>query len=423
MDQVAATEPGRLISLSLSLPWELLPANVRLGGDSRWLAQAAGLSLYGTGAAARFAVEATDQWRREVGRWRLLGATDAPPLAFFTLPPATEPAVPALWVPQALLRRSRETAILTWTARRDLTPTADIARAWLRDARGLLAPPHDSRAPAEIEAVTATPDVQGWRSRVSAATAAIAAGALEKVVLARRLEIRLSQPLAPAALADRLACMHPECRILSLPYGRGAVVAASPERLAEKRGRRLASHALAGTARRHGLAAEDVRAAAALLASAKERREHAIVVKTIAARMAEICDTLDQPPAPAVLPLRFVQHLWTPLTGRLQEGRGLLDAVCRLHPTPAVLGLPAPAARDWLAHAGESRDGLYSGVAGWLDLAGDGEAQVVLRSAYLEDRTALLWAGAGIMAESDADAEFAETELKLATMLEVLNAP
>jgi isochorismate synthase EntC len=91
-----------------------------------------------------------------------------------------------------------------------------------------------------------------------------------------------------------------------------------------------------------------------------------------------------------------------------------------LHPTPAVLGFPPHAARDWLGKIDEDRDGLYSGVAGWIDADGNGDGVVVLRSAYVDDRTAILWAGAGIVAESEPDAELAETELKLATMLEVL---
>jgi menaquinone-specific isochorismate synthase len=105
----------------------------------------------------------------------------------------------------------------------------------------------------------------------------------------------------------------------------------------------------------------------------------------------------------------------------LRDELGLLDAVARLHPTPAVLGAPGAAARRWLAAQGERRDSLYSGVAGWLDQRGDGDAMVVLRSVYLEGDRAVLWAGAGIVAGSEPEAELAETDLKLRTMLEVLD--
>ncbi len=125
-------------------------------------------------------------------------------------------------------------------------------------------------------------------------------------------------------------------------------------------------------------------------------------------------------PTPSLMKLRGLQHLWTPVTGTLRPGFGLLEAIDRLHPTPAVLGFPKIAARNWLNGVEERRDGLYTGLAGWIDLDGDGEAAVVLRAAHVEGREAHLWAGAGIMAASDPDAEWAETELKMSALLDLL---
>ena len=424
MDELAGVEPGRLVSLSVTLSPALVAVDAALGGDSRWLAPGQGLAMYGSGAAARFESEAAERFRSEGKRWRLLGAATDIPLAFFTAAAATTPAAPTLWVPTALVRRSPEGLVVTLSAWRDAAPPQQIARSWRHEAARVFAPEvGGARVPNEIRGVTTTPADEQWRQRVRAATLAIAAGRFAKVVLARRLDIHLANAVDAADLADRLAAIHPECHVFSLPHGRGWVVAASPEQLAAKRGRQLVSHALAGTAKRHGRPDEDARAAAALLCSTKERSEHALVVDSIAAQMAQICDAVEHPQTPAVMPLRFVQHLWTPVSGRLRDGFGLLDAVARLHPTPAVLGIPRQAASDWLAEVGERRDGLYSGIAGWIDGNGDGEAVVILRSAYVEDGNAVLWAGAGIMADSDPAAEMAETELKLATMLEVLNAP
>ena len=121
--------------------------------------------------------------------------------------------------------------------------------------------------------------------------------------------------------------------------------------------------------------------------------------------------------------LRHVLHLWTELQGQLRADIGLLDAVTRLHPTPAVLGIPGETALNLLDNLGETRDCLYTGVAGWVDRQGDGDAVVILRSAYLEPDSAVLWAGAGIVAGSDSVSELNEIEMKLATMLEVLGAP
>lgn len=160
--------------------------------------------------------------------------------------------------------------------------------------------------------------------------------------------------------------------------------------------------------------------ASRLFADDKERREHRIVVEAIAEAMRELCDEVDIPPAPKFMRLPNLQHLWTPVSGRARGEIDLFDALARIHPTPAVLGFPPKAARAFLDRAGEERDGLYTGLAGWIDLAGDGEAAVVLRSAFLRGREAALWAGAGIMADFDPAAEWEETELKMATMRDAL---
>ncbi|MDD5249778.1 MAG: isochorismate synthase [Rhodocyclaceae bacterium] len=419
---LAAIEPGRLASLSIVLPGMSAAARASVGGDSCWLAPHQEFSLYGSGTALRFDDDVIDGFQAACARWCALDAHGIPPVAWFSMAAATAAPRLSLRVPRLLLRLAADGATLTLSTRREAAvPPSEVARQWLAELRQFLAPAAEAqRADNAILALQPTPNAETWCSRVRTATSAIAAGQFAKVVLARRLAIRLAAPVVPGELAARLARIHPECYALSFPHGRGWVVAASPELLAAKRGRRLVSHALAGTARRHAQPDEDAQAAAALLASPKERHEHGIVVDAIAARMVAICDGVDHPATPAIMPLRFLQHLCTPVSGCLRPGAGLLDAVCRLHPTPAVLGHPVEAARAWLARAEESRDGLYSGVAGWIDAAGDGDGVVVLRSAYLEDRSAILWAGAGIVAQSDAAAELAETELKLAAMLEVL---
>lgn len=421
-ERLAPIEPGRLASFALPVPDRWTAPNAILGGDGHWFDPDGRSSIHASRAAIRFEGDAAERFHTERKRWHVQGASHAAPVAFFAAPPATASGAFALWVPQVQAHRSPTGTVLVFTARKDARPAREIAGLWLQEARQMLEPSRAEAPVARILEMASTPDAVEWRRRVRTVAQAIAADEVDKVVLSRRVAARLSQPIDPAALARRLARLHPGCHALSLPCGRGHVVAASPEPLAVKRGDRLLSHALAGTAQRHGTADGDARAAQALLASPKERQEHAVVVDSIAARMRKLCTGVEHPPAPAVKPLRFVQHLWTPVSGRLRDGIGLIEAVAHLHPTPAVLGAPPQAARDWLERLGERRDGLYSGVAGWIDAAGDGDAVVVLRSAYVEDRSAVLWAGAGIMAASDPDAELAETELKLATMLEVLDA-
>jgi menaquinone-specific isochorismate synthase len=305
---------------------------------------------------------------------------------------------------------------LTLTARRGRQTPQQIVNQWLDAVCDLFrqVPGGGGR----IVARQTMPDADTWQARVTATREAIRAGRFAKVVLARRLHAQLSQPVDVSGVTARLAHLYPGCHVISLPHRGGRVVAATPEQLATKRGNALVSHALAGTAKRHGGAHED--ALADFLASPKERHEHALVVDAIKERMGQLCTAVEHAAVPSLLPLRFVQHLWTPLRGRLRADVGLLDAVGALHPTPAVLGTPSAAAQAWLEECGERRDGLYTGVAGWVDRHGDGDAVVVLRSAYLEADSAVLWAGAGVVAASEPATELAETELKLQTMLEVL---
>lgn len=421
VDRIARMATGELASVSIALPFVVDAELVLRGGDSGWLGNHRELSLHGRGVAIRYDVNAPDRFHAACTRWQRLGAQDIAPVALFSVSSATSLPSTSIWVPRVLVRTDRDRTIVTFSAQTDATTAAEIGRVWLHELRQLLDPPPKSRHTANaFVSTTSEPDADAWRARVRAATTAIAEGRIEKVVLARRLFIQLANRVAPAELAARLARNHPGCYVLSFPLGPGFVVAATPELLASKRDRCLVSHALAGTARRYAEDPDNALAVSALLSSPKERHEHAVVVDAITARMADVCEQVAHPPAPTVLPLRFLQHLWTPVNGRLRAGASLFDAVAHLHPTPAVLGFPPRAARDWLAKIGERRDGLYSGVAGWINADGDGDAVVVLRSAYIEDRTAVLWAGAGIVAESEPDAELAETELKFATMLDVL---
>ena len=422
--ELAGVEAERLVSVSMPLSVEGAMPAVGFDGDSRWFGPHDGLRIYADGEVARFESDAAGRFDAECRRWHLLGADSTPPLAFFTVPPATAPAVPCLWVPRVTVRQDKGASVVTLNAWWTADSSERVAQAWLRDAGRIFAKvaAPDQAPPLQVLATEADPSPAVWDQRVRAASRAVADGRLAKVVLARRLALLLSRPADPARVGDELAGVNPECCVFSLPCGRGWVIAASPELLAVKRGSRLVSHAVAGTAGRHGGTDEDARAAAALMASAKERREHGVVVDAIASCLRDLCEALDPLPEPAVMSLRFLQHLWTPISGRLRPGIGLIDAVTRLHPTPAVLGSPPQAAIDWLRDTGERRDGLYTGVAGWIDRDGNGDAAVVLRSAYFEDRTAVLWAGAGIMADSDPRAEFAETEMKLASLMEVLNA-
>jgi menaquinone-specific isochorismate synthase len=224
--------------------------------------------------------------------------------------------------------------------------------------------------------------------------------------------------LDPAAALANIGALYPECVRFAFQRGDAVFLGASPERLVLKHGLAVEADALAGTAPRR--AEGDARAAAALLESDKDRREHRVVVEAIEAALSPLAKELNVPGAPVVRTLRNVHHLWTPITATLARPRHVLDLVRILHPTPAVCGTPREAAIRWIAaHEPEAR-GWYAGAVGWFDAEGDGAFSVAIRSGVLARREAWLYAGAGIVEGSDASAEYAETRTKQAPMLAAL---
>jgi len=324
-----------------------------------------------------------------------------------------------LRVPLLVVRRQGERCDVILSHRGGMAP-ALIRAAWrdaLEDFALALEAAPLTVAPVLPRRIAEIPSGPLYRERVRAATQAIATGRLEKVVLSRQILVEASRPLRAERLVEALVARHPSCAILTAGLGGRTLVAASPERLVACRGRDVGSYALAGTAPSDPA---DPFLGGRLLSGAKDRHEHRLVVEWIVAALSDLCETLDVPAEPRRMGLGRLEHLWTPITGQFKPGAGLLQAAARLHPTPAVAGLPLGAARALLAELGESRAGWYTGAFGWIDRAGDGEMAVVLRCAVLEGDRALLSAGGGIVAASEPEAEFAETELKLATMLEAL---
>lgn len=262
-----------------------------------------------------------------------------------------------------------------------------------------------------------------WCSRVLAARRAIRDGRLEKVVLARAAIARptAGRRLAPLETLVALQRHNPQAFSFLLHNERGAVfVGATPEMLARKQGERLETEALAGTAARSAESNEDARLAAALCASPKEQQEHAIVVERVVEALDALGATVARDAEPQIVRLPRVQHLRTRIQARLPSVVGLLDAVAALHPTPAVGGSPKQAARDWQSHHEQLDRGWYGGPIGWLDAEGNGVFAVAIRSALILPRRALLFAGAGIVADSDPQREWAETELKLGAVRDAL---
>lgn len=245
-----------------------------------------------------------------------------------------------------------------------------------------------------------------WRQQVEAIRAAIAANSCEKVVAARSTTITLAEPPQVTAVLARLGATYGDCFRFCVRRNGASFVGATPERLIARRGREIETEALAGTAA--------VGDEAGLLASAKDRGEQAPVVRAIRAILEPLCATLEIPAEPRIRTLPGMLHLQTRIRGTLGSAAPhIIELVRALHPTPAVGGFPTAAALAWIAEHEPDPRGWYAGPVGWFDANGDGELAVAIRSGLLRGRQAHLFAGAGIVRDSDPDAELAEIRLKL----------
>ncbi len=269
-----------------------------------------------------------------------------------------------------------------------------------------------------------------YGAAVAAVRKRIRDGDLRKVVLARSLVVDAGRELDPKQLLWRLRAVDPDCYAFAAPtfvdrggdlLRKGTLVGASPELLVARRGRDVRSNPLAGSAPRSGDPGEDRANADFLLGSTKNREEHAVVVEAVAAALHPFCDTLSYDPEPVLLGTANVWHLSTRFRGVLGEpAPSALDLVGALHPTPAVCGTPRELARQAIIELEPFVRGAYAGPVGWVDANGDGEWGLALRCAELAGSRARLFAGAGIVADSDPDEELDETERKFRAFLDSL---
>jgi menaquinone-specific isochorismate synthase len=276
-----------------------------------------------------------------------------------------------------------------------------------------------------VAGVSTTMASAGYRDLVAKAVAAMEAPAatLRKVVLSRPVTVELDGPLHLAEVLRRLRAGEPNCTIFSMPVPDGTFFGASPELLVARHGDRVTAHPLAGTVPRGDTARRDADAQRELARSAKNREEHRYVVEEIAATLAPRCTGLSVPDEPSRVAFRAVAHLGTRIEGHLRAPAAtILDLLGSLHPTPAVGGTPRPDALAFIAAHEAGERGYWAGPVGWVGAAGDGEWMIGIRSAsLLDDGSAVtLRAGSGIVAGSEPSAEAAETDVKLATVIEAV---
>jgi salicylate biosynthesis isochorismate synthase/menaquinone-specific isochorismate synthase len=275
-------------------------------------------------------------------------------------------------------------------------------------------------APVERARIAGAMPPEHYVSAVARAVERIRAGDLEKVVLARAVDVHGSAAHDPGAILGVLRDAFPQCYVLAVGSGDATFVAATPELLVRREGQRASTIALAGSTRRSADPAVDDHLGEQLLRSAKDREEQAIVARRIERTLRRHSLWVTAAPDPVLVPMANIQHLATPIRAQLAAPVGAVDLAGMLHPTPAVGGEPFARAEP-LIPALEGLDrGWYAGPVGWTDATEDGEFCVGLRCALLRGRLARCYAGVGVVRDSDPAAELAETEMKLQALLPVL---
>lgn len=334
-----------------------------------------------------------------------------------SLPPAL------LTMPELSLCRQDGRTLVTVTAL--LWPGCDRDEM-LRRLRGRLAsigcaalPMLDPDRATPVRVASAT-DPSHYERAVARAVERIRAGDFDKAVLAREVRAEASAAHDPAALFGALRELFPSCFCFCVGTPEAAFLGASPELLVRRRGAGVQTVALAGSTRRSADPAVDDHLGEQLRVSLKNRSEHAIVVRRIERALRPHSVWVETGGEPVVIKVANIQHLATPVHAQLANPRSAVEMAGLLHPTPAVGGEPESVALAAIAELEDLDRGWYAGPVGWMDAIEDGEFCVALRSALLRDRTAHLFAGAGIVADSDPEAELAETELKLGALLPLL---
>jgi isochorismate synthase len=277
----------------------------------------------------------------------------------------------------------------------------------------------DRRVPPQrIDAMTEVPEGAGYAAAVEACVARIRAGDAEKVVLARRLLGRATEPIDVAALARALHVTEPSCTLYAFPHGDRRFVGASPELLVATNGGAVAAHPLAGTV---SLATADATNQIEWLrASTKNLDEHRLVVDDIVARLSELCDAIGAPATPEIVRLTTVAHLGTWIDGKLagrHDAHAAMRALAAVHPTPAVGGVPREAALDLIRALETGPRGPWAGPVGWVDADGTSTWTLGLRGLCIDGDAFEAWGGAGIVADSEPESELDETTVKLESVL------
>lgn len=417
----------------------LARASAALGGGVLWAQPGSGIAFAGAGVAEAFTFAGGDRFtaasaalralrdrvvREDTAPFPLLGG-----FAFDALSSRDETwrEFPdgRLVVPRILLQVTPGGSHLRVTLPAtsglpDAATTAALA-ALLDQGLGWLSAHSKMCVPAHAHSTLPPQHRVEWERQVTRAIAEIKSGAMSKVVLARAERLLAENNFSIDTALSCLREEHPGATLFAFTGAETSFIGATPERLVRLNEGKVDVTCLAGSAAVGTTPVATAALGRQLLASAKDLREHEIVVEsTIAALRTACCDVTRASGTPRLRQARSVQHLETPLSATAHPEADILQLVGLLHPTPAVGGFPTTPALDLIRELETFDRGWYAGPVGWVDLDGSGEFSVAIRSALLQGRTATAFAGCGIVANSDPAAEFVETQLKLKPMLAAL---
>ncbi len=408
---VEVDDPGDLLAL--------LPYDVPSEELVAWVRRGDGLVGWGEAACVRTSgpdrfLDAQRWWRDTAAAAVVRDPVDLPGsglVAFGSFAFADSPGDSVLRVPQVVAGRRDGRAWVTRTGVSSISPTPGVL------------PTAEPPPPAGVHFTDGALDGAQWESAVAEAVRRIGRGDLEKVVLARDLVARASAPLDVRWPLRQLARDYSTCWTFAVDRLFGA----TPEMLVRRERGLVTSRVLAGTIRRTGDDAHDLQLAATLARSSKDLEEHEYAVRSVAEALAPHCTSMNVPEAPFVLHLPNVMHLATDVAGVVDPeddpGTTSLELAAALHPSAAVGGTPTPDATALIAELEAMDRGRYAGPVGWLDASGDGEWGIALRSGLLSESgdAVRLFAGCGIVADSDPADELAEAQAKFLPVRNALN--
>lgn len=259
-----------------------------------------------------------------------------------------------------------------------------------------------------------------WLENVTKAIQYIRDDRAKKIVLAREMRVQLRDTVQIGSMLEKLHALQTNCFIYAFARGEDCFIGATPERLVRIEGEDMLSTCLAGTAPRGKTKEEDERIGLDLLQDNKNLEEHAYVVQMITNAITPYCTDVKLAKKPVLRPLKNLQHLYTPVTAKVKSEFHIFDLIKSLHPTPALGGVPSDVALAFMREHEELDRGWYGAPIGWLDSNQHGEFAVGIRSALVQGDEVSLFAGCGIMRDSDPEEEYEETNIKFLPILSVL---